>query len=127
MLIEIWERLRGYDKWIETEAEICRPDVEETIHHGRGGPTVSYSSVDELMWTDLNGERQYAMFSVPQESPLFQMAGGEKVTIRYNPKEPEAFYYRDLLRSRIRDVFRNTLILLAGCLVAWLFIWIRSR
>jgi hypothetical protein len=29
MLIEIWERLRGYDKWVQTEAKIESSNLEE--------------------------------------------------------------------------------------------------
>jgi hypothetical protein len=48
MLIEIWERLRGYDKWIETEAKIESSKVEEEIIRNSHGAVryCVYSSGD---------------------------------------------------------------------------------
>jgi hypothetical protein len=111
MLIEFWERLRGYDKWVQTEATVESSDVEKVPHYNRGG-NVSYTwaSGDQLVWTDLQGQRQTAEFKVDEGSPLFQLIGGEKVTIRYNPANPDEFYYRDLLRSRVNSFFRAMLV-----------------
>jgi hypothetical protein len=39
MLIELWERLRGYDKWVETQAMIKSAragQVEVAEHHCKG-------------------------------------------------------------------------------------------
>jgi hypothetical protein len=44
MLIEIWERLRGYDKWVQTEAKVESSQVEETVHSTRYGIVYSYAS-----------------------------------------------------------------------------------
>jgi hypothetical protein len=112
MLIEIWERLRGYDKWLQAEATIESSKVEEQPITNRSGAVMdyAYSSGDVLTWTDGNGEKQYADFSVPEESPLFQLIGGETVTIRYNPAKPEEFYYRELLRTKVHSAFKTTLI-----------------
>jgi hypothetical protein len=112
MLIEVWERLRGYDKWLQTEATIESSKVEEQPITNRSGAVMdyAYSSGDVLTWTDGNGEKQYADFSVPEESPLFQLIGGETVTIRYNPAKPDEFYYRELLRTKVHSAFKTTLI-----------------
>jgi hypothetical protein len=114
MLIEIWERLRGYDKWVETEAKIESSNLEKTPVEGRSGTVVSYlyASGDTLTWTDRQGEKQYADFTVPDDSPLYQFIGGETVTIRYDPAHPDRFYYRDLLRTRIHSAVKTTLILI---------------
>jgi hypothetical protein len=83
-LIEIWERLRGYDKWIEAQASIESSTVEETPVTDRSGQSIgfTYASGDMLAWTDQQGEKQYADFTVPDDSPLYQLVGGESVTIR---------------------------------------------
>jgi hypothetical protein len=126
MLIEIWERLRGYDKWIQTEATVASSTVEETKQtvHGQPAPS-TWASGDELVWTDRLGQRQSAEFTVPDDSPLYQLIGGEKVTIRYNPAQPERFYYRELLRTRVHTAVKTAfgVFLFAGA-VAWLF-WFR--
>ena len=66
---------------------------------------------------------QYLTFDVEEDTPLFQLVGGESVTIRYDPARPDRFHDRDLLargsgpRARVSLVFS----ILAG-LVA-LLIW----
>jgi hypothetical protein len=111
MFIEVWERLRGYDKWVQTEATIESSNVEKQPITGRYGNVVdyAYSSGDVLAWADGHGEKQYADFNVPESSPLYQLIGGETVTIRYNPARPEEFYYRELLRTRIHIAVKMTL------------------
>lgn len=107
MLIEIWERLRGYDKWIEASAKIESSDVNRTAHYGRNGDvSYTYDSADELVWMDRQGQKQSAGFSVDDESPIYQLVDGSSVTIRYNPARPDSYYFRALLQSRIRRFFQ---------------------
>ncbi len=111
MLIERWEKLRGYDKWIEAAATIESSKVRETAHNGRDGSvSYSYDSGDQLIWVDVQGIKHSAQFRVDDESPLYQLVGGETVEIRYNPARPESYYFRALLQSRVRRFFRLTLI-----------------
>jgi hypothetical protein len=132
MLIEIWERLRGYDKWVPATAKIESSKAEKTAHYGRDG-SVSYTwaAGDELVWTDLQGQQQSAEFKVDDESPLYQLVGGEDVAIRYNPARPDEFYFHELLQSRVRRFFQlvlYTCIFLAVlvCLL-WLNILTHTR
>jgi hypothetical protein len=110
----MWEHLRGYDKWIETEARIESSDVEETEQVGRYGNVVgyAYSSGDKLTWTDRQGEKQFADFTVSDDSPLYQLIGGETVSIRYDPARPDRFYYRELMRTRVNTAVKSTLVAL---------------
>lgn len=56
MIIEFWERLRGYEKWIETHATIASASTEEKVRSERSwGTTYTYGSGDVLIWTDANG------------------------------------------------------------------------
>jgi hypothetical protein len=107
MLIEIWEWLRGYDKWIQVEAKVESSNVEETKQtvHGQPAPS-TWASRDELVWSDRQGHRRSVEFKVPDDSPLYQLIGGETVTIRYNPAKPEKFYYRELLRTRVHTAIK---------------------
>jgi hypothetical protein len=117
MLIELWERLRGYDKWVETDAIISSADMEEIKHTTRSGGTYStYASGDVLSWTDQTGERQYADFKVSDSSPLYQLVGGESVRIRYNPADPHQYYFSALLRARFVAAGRKMLVVV-GLLV----------
>jgi hypothetical protein len=126
MLIEIWERLRGYDKWAEADAKIESSDVEQTPYTNRDG-SVSYTwaSGDQIAWIDSRGEKQCADFTVDDESPLYQLVGGETVKIRYNPAKPEQYYFRDLLRSRVRRFFQLTFYTILFLAVLAILIWLK--
>ncbi len=126
MILELYERLRGYDKWVETQAKIESSDVNKTPVANRFGQVVSYrySAGDILIWVDSRGEHQYADFNVDENSPLYQILGGESVTIRFDPANPDRFYYRDLLKTRFNSALRTTVavpIVLACAIVGgWL-------
>ncbi len=127
MLLECWEQLRGYDKWIQTRAAIERSDVAATPYANRSGEIMGYTydAGDVICWTDSKGEKQYASFEVEEASPLFQLIDGETVSIRYDPAHPDRFYYRDLLRSRVHSICRN--IFGTVCLLAFFFLIIWAR
>jgi len=116
MLIEIWERLRGYHRWTETQATVESAKVEKTPFGGSDGSPVHYTTTaaDTLAWFDQSGQKHSAAFTVPEDSPLFKLSGGDAVTIRYNPVDPGKFYLRDLLRARVQTV---SLSILAGLFV----------
>jgi hypothetical protein len=119
MLVEIWERLRGYDKWIETQAKIESSDVDKRPLTDRYGNVIdyAYSSGDTLTWTDRQGEKQYADFTVPDDSPLYQLVGGETVTIRYDPAKPDRYYFRELLRTRVHTAVKTLVAVLLFVMV----------
>lgn len=120
MLAKIWERLRGYDKWIETEATVQSSQVRAKSHVGRDGSvSYTYDSGVDLIWTDAQGQRRSAAFAVDDQSPLYQLVGGESVTVRYDPGRPDRFYFRELLFSRVNFCIRMALyvLLLAGFLL----------
>lgn len=125
MFLELWERLRGYDQWVETQARIESSDVTATPYTSRSGREVGYTydAGDVITWTDSSGEKQYATFEIEQDSPLFQLIGGESVTIRYDPAHPDRFYYRDLLRSRVRSACKAILTILVIAGLVGGFIW----
>jgi hypothetical protein len=100
MLIEILERLYGYDKWIETEATI-----ESTAEVFFSGSSTNHGDNwcdHAIRWTDRSGERHRATFIAGELSPFFQLVVGSTFTIRFNPVHPEEYYHRALLRRDIR-------------------------
>ena len=110
MLIELWEKLRGYDKWIEAEAKIESSDLCAKPYRDRQGyEALACESKDTVTWVDRQGAQQRANFDVDDESPLYQLIGGESIPIRYNPLNPSQFYFRELLRSRVNFVVRTAL------------------
>jgi hypothetical protein len=123
MFIEIWERLRGYDKWFETTATIESSKEQKIVTQGRYGPIESFESDDLITWTDNHGEKQYAGFTADENVKLFQLIDGETVRIRYNPSQPDEFYYRDLLEDRVRKFVRNALLVLFVAAFLALRIW----
>jgi hypothetical protein len=127
MLIEIWERLRGYDKWVQTNAVVCRSATEQVEHQGRYGPYFTTEAGDVIEWTDPTGEKQYADFNVPEGSKLFQLITGDTVDIRYNPAKPDDFYYRELLQLRVRQAAGATLAVLLVLSIYGLLIWARMH
>lgn len=72
MLIKLWERLRGYDNWAQTDATILSSEMEDHVFDYRGQIKHEYESVDTLAWTDRQGNRQTAPCRVPDDSPLYQ-------------------------------------------------------
>jgi hypothetical protein len=122
MLIELWERLRGYDKWVETQAKI--ESSEPTYYRVRGR---DYSHSDDvIVWSDSSGENHRAPFTVQVDSPLFQLVQDSTIGIRYNPADPEQYYFRELLQTRIRKVLSTTVV--AALMIATLvfFGWLRT-
>jgi hypothetical protein len=98
MLIEIWEKLRGYDRWVEAETTV---ESTKGLSYPVEGGTVELSA-DVLLWTDADGGRHRAAFTVPETSPLYQLVRNSTTTIRYNPADPEQYYLRELLQTRAR-------------------------
>ncbi|HEY1578750.1 MAG TPA: DUF3592 domain-containing protein, partial [Terracidiphilus sp.] len=116
----------------ETPARVDSARVEQTSHSDRyGRVTYTYAAGDSLLWKDRQGEEHNAEFKVDDESSLYQLVGGECVTIRYNPAQPDQYYYRELLRSRIRRMFqiaRNwTIGIAAFAFFTWLAAVTRGR
>jgi hypothetical protein len=108
MMTKLWERLLGYDKWIETTATFEAADVQKTPHHSRDGSvSYTYTSFDTILWADQSGATHRADFKVPDDSPIYQMVDGNQATIRYDPTQPDRFYYPDLFRTRIATVLQR--------------------
>jgi len=91
MLIELWEKLQGYDKWKTTEAKVIAASVEK----GEMGEKV----ICRISWVDSAGKQQEARFEADEESPLFQLSEGDPFAIRFNEKSPSDFYARELIAS----------------------------
>jgi hypothetical protein len=121
MFIEFFERLFGYDQWIETTARFEAADLQKHVQNSTYvGETVSYTSRDTIVWTDQQGGQHRASFSVGEGSPVYQQYDGSQVTIRYNPARPDRFYYRDLFVTRVRSAI-TTILVGAGLIALYWF------
>jgi hypothetical protein len=105
MLIQLWERLRGYDKWVDAEAKIESAELAEVNFPGtrdrrekRTGP-IGWKSECRIFWRDPGGGQHQGWFEADEESPLYQLVEGDTLNIRVNPESPDHFYARPLLES----------------------------
>ena len=130
MLIEWWEKLRGYDKWVETTATIKSSALEQAIvgHDKLGRPFYGWRGDEELVWTDKSGVQQCEPMSVTEGSPIFQCIEGNAVKIRYNPADNGDFYVREQLQYLVHRVARIMLWAFLGIVgvVALLSILLRN-
>jgi hypothetical protein len=107
MLIEIWERLRGYDKWTKTDATILSSELVEpqaglprSERSGKRGSALQWRSTCVISWTDKSGSAHNATYTVSDSSRLFQCYDGQTVSIRYNPVNADEYYLRALFRDK---------------------------
>jgi hypothetical protein len=125
-LIEIWEWLRGYRKWTETQAQTVFLK-EETLFH-EGGKDLHYSHVTgaRLVWTDGHGGSHYALLKQYGDPPKYLLAEGETVDLRYNPANPMQFYCRKLFETKFRYYVSTAFTILAVAILCIGWEWIRS-
>jgi hypothetical protein len=121
MLIELWERLRGYDKWVEAEAKVVS---YETLRKELGDkipkPRESQFSSDILVWMDQQGELQFGPFVNHEGSRLFQTFEGEIVPIRYDPSKPSRYYNREYFVGWVANIAKAfAAVTLGGGFIVW--------
>ncbi|HTW60880.1 MAG TPA: DUF3592 domain-containing protein [Terracidiphilus sp.] len=138
MLIELWERLRGYDKWTETEATIQSSELVDRLVEARktrgiwrlllSHPWSAWQSNCSIGWTDTAGAPHVAKFAAAENSALFQKYEGQWVSIRYNPADPGEYYLRELFLQRVFLAFLRMAILfwLALCFSGFAFSLFRT-
>src|ERR1035438_8078981 len=132
MLIEIWERLCGYDKWIPTEAIILSSKMVGL----RGGwfrkvKTTSVGAIQEwratsdICWIDKSGRSHKASYTVSERSSLFHLYEGQTVSIRYNSANTDEYYIRELFRHKmfmlLLYAFMQAIGILIICCLSYLF------
>ena len=113
MLIELWERLRGYDKWIEAEATIQSSNLteerigEEKHRFTEDEPIYEWQSMNSVAWKDLTGQLHTGQYRVSENSSLFQVYDGQTVKIRYSPNNPDKFYLRGVIQSNTKTALQR--------------------
>lgn len=127
MLIEIWERLRGYHKWTQADARI-EFLKEEHIYHDKDGKNLHYTNVTgrRLAWTDSNSQVHYAPLKQLDDQPPYRLIEGEAETIRYNPANPDQFYCRKLSGMKVRYYISTGFAILGVAIFCIGWEWIRS-
>lgn len=114
MLTEIWEKVRGYDKWTKTEATVISsvPKPSGILDGGKAGKNPSatqWNAAVRIGWKDVAGEAYSEQFEVGEDSPLYQLCEGNTLYIRVNPKRPTQFYVPGLIESNVLAVWKAAL------------------
>lgn len=121
MLINLWEKIHGYDHWTSTEATIESSQMEDHVYTYRGQTSHEYDSRDRLAWIDSEGNRHTGDCEIPDDSPLYQLIEQEKVAIRYNPNDPDQYYFPELVKARLHHkVFQAGFAVLFAAVVVGL-------
>lgn len=125
MWVDLWEKLRGYNRWTETEALVQAPaavgdsrDLSEDEPGWNG---------ELLVWIDQHGKRRSAAFIVPDDCTLYQKVAGDTLTIRYNPHNPDRFYLRQLYQVRVRTTLKRVLIAASIIGLIVMGLWVREK
>jgi hypothetical protein len=121
MFIEIWERLRGYDKWIETQATVeSAAEIRRALGKRYQESPESRVSGRLLIWKDQYCRTQCGGFVAHDISPLYQLLDGETISIRYNPTHPDRYYCRANWLSWAAFILKTILVVAAaGGFIIW--------
>jgi hypothetical protein len=127
MLIELWEKLRGYDKWPETEATIISGErVRRALR--MHDPKLTQVSADMLVWKDQYARKQYGPFVTYDTSPLYQLLEGQTILIRYSPVQPNRYYSRPLFLGWLLHLTKAAVaVAVGGGIIVWRVWMIVSR
>jgi hypothetical protein len=127
MLMVVWEWLRGYHKWTQTEARI-EFEKQEHTYHDKDGKDLHYSSVTArcLVWTDAAGQKHSASLKQLDDKPPYRLVDGESETIRYNPANPDQFYCGKLSGIKVRYYVTMTFTIIGIAIFCIGSEWIRS-
>ncbi|MGA9673519.1 MAG: DUF3592 domain-containing protein [Terracidiphilus sp.] len=126
MLAEIWERLRGYDKWTATEATILssklvkmKPERPWKTGHKSQSPDGGWQSNCVISWTDALSSSHKGRYWVSEGSRLFQLYDGQTVGIRYDPANPVEYYLRELSRQKARFILKRVFLFVYLAFLCW--------
>jgi hypothetical protein len=121
MLIELWERLRGCDKWVEADARVVSFEtLRENLAEPIPSPRANQFSSDLLVWKDRRGEFHYGPFVNHEGSRLFQTLEGGAVPIRYDPARPDRYYNREYFVSWVANISKAiAAVTIGGGFIVW--------
>jgi hypothetical protein len=116
---EIWARLRGVQKWPETTATISsvyRYDKPA----GRGG-TAPAADVT-FLYRDGNNELQSGVYTVDDNSSLFNIGENDTFTVRYDPRHPERFWSDEYALTGWQQgyILAAGIVMVVAAIVAWI-------
>lgn len=126
MLNEWYAHLRGYDKWILTEATVQKATLSRVGEVGNGKSNqpvaLGWESLCEIRWEDQNQIEHTATFHAFEESALYQLCEGDKVNIRFDPTKPSEYYLPGLIQSELTRTWKSTVWALMLLVLGILFV-----
>ena len=78
-------------------------------------------STSVITWNDESGNLYRSQYTVTKPSPLFEMYGGEKLPIRYNPANPRDFCIRELRQGEMSSTLKKALSVILAIAAAVYF------
>jgi len=118
MLVKIWERLRGIDKWPQTTATVTEITYDSLP---RGGHMANVA----FRYRDPNGEDQYWTYTVDSMTSLYNIQPNDTFSVWFNPKRPEQNFSDEIESTANRTL---VIILFAAVMIALIvFVWIFRR
>jgi hypothetical protein len=113
MLVELWERLRGCDKWTPAVATVQSTELTRLgpVGNDKSNPPVAlaWESICKIKWTDQNQVDRTGMFHAYEESPLYQLVEGNTICIRFDPANPSEFYLPGMIESGLVRTWKLTI------------------
>jgi hypothetical protein len=85
MVEELWRKLRGVDRWPQTEAEVTAVSRFE----GRRNRKIA---VVRFRYKDQAGCSHGGQVRVNDYSSLYHISIGDKTTVRYRPNHPDRYW-----------------------------------
>ncbi len=82
MLIKIWERIRGIDKWPETTATVT------SVNYYSASKAGDLADVG-FRYRDAKGEDHYGSYTVDSMTSLYNINADDTFSVWYNPKKPD--------------------------------------
>lgn len=95
MLIDLWEKFRGYDKWVDATATIKSSKLnQQVVGHDRAGRAFYGWFGDEwLTWNDSSGAEQSEPMTVSEDSRYFSALKGTLSLFATIQRTPRSFTF----------------------------------
>lgn len=85
MIEELWRKLRGIDRWPETEADVAG------VYRFEGRRNCKLAVVS-FRYKDENGRYHTGQLRVDTYSSIYNLSVGDVINVRYNPARPDRFW-----------------------------------
>lgn len=88
MLDKLIQKLRGIDRWPETEAKVVSSEIVSEGGYNQPPPSARIA----FYYRDSKEETQSGEMAVDSYTSLYNLQVDDTFTIRFNPRKPSQFY-----------------------------------